>query len=93
MDGDSLRAMAVIVGSVFVAELADKTQIATLTFAASSSLSKFQVWIAASLGLILATGLAVIAAELLGPLLKQVDTNRIGGLIFLAIGGWMLIKG
>ena len=93
MDVESLRGMLVVAATVFVAELADKTQLATLTFASTSNLSKFQVWLAASVGLIIATGLAVLAAHLLAPILRNLDMARIGGLIFVALGAWMIARG
>lgn len=54
-----------IFASVFIAELGDKTQLATMLFAADKDVSKFTVFIAASFALIVATALGVLAGSLL----------------------------
>lgn len=87
-----LREFVLVAGTVFLAELADKTQLATLGFAATSKLSKLQVWLASSLGLAVASGLAVFLAAWLAPLLSKSGINRLSGLLFVAIGAWMLLR-
>lgn len=88
-----LRDMAVIAGMIFVAELGDKTQLAAFTAATSGQLGKLQVWASATLGLALSTGVAVLLAHLIGPFLSQFPVQRIAGLMFVALGAWMIVKG
>jgi putative Ca2+/H+ antiporter (TMEM165/GDT1 family) len=76
--------------SVFVAELGDKTQLATALFAADAARSKWLVFFASSAALVASAGVATIAGSLArefmeGPLLKI-----IAGCGFVAIGAFML---
>jgi len=54
-----------IFASVFIAELGDKTQLATMLFAADKEISKYTVFIAASAALIVASAIGVLAGSLL----------------------------
>ena len=79
--------------SVFLAELGDKTQLATLFFATDATLSRWGVLAAAAGALVLSTGLAVVAGSVLG---SWVDGRqlRVGAAVgFIAIGVWMLVRG
>ena len=76
--------------TVFLAELGDKTQLATVLFAADGRNNPWLVFVAASLALICAAGIAVIAG---GFIAKHVDTrvlSMIAGAGFIAIGAWTL---
>ena len=79
--------------SVFLAELGDKTQLATLLFATDAALSRWGVLAAAGGALVLSTALAVVAGSVLG---SWVDGRhlRVGAAVgFIAIGVWMLVRG
>jgi len=60
-----VKILLTVFGAVFVAELGDKTQLATLLFAADESVNKLTVFVAASLALMVATGLAVLAGGMI----------------------------
>lgn len=86
-----LKALATVFSVIFLAELGDKTQLATLLFAAEAKHSAWLVFVAASLALVCAAGLGVLAG---GFLAKHVDTRAlsiIAGIGFIAIGAWTLI--
>jgi putative Ca2+/H+ antiporter (TMEM165/GDT1 family) len=55
------RSLLTVFGAVFVAELGDKTQLATMLFAADRNVSKLTVFAGASLALILASAVGVLA--------------------------------
>jgi putative Ca2+/H+ antiporter (TMEM165/GDT1 family) len=76
--------------TVFLAELGDKTQLATLLYATDARHSRMAVFLASSSALVLSAGLGVLGGGLLrGWLNPRVLTAASGGL-FLALGAWML---
>ena len=79
--------------SVFLAELGDKTQLATLLFATDPQLSRFGVFIAASAALVVSTLLAVVYGELIGRMVSPNTLRVVAAFGFMAIGVWMLISG
>ncbi len=81
-----------IFASVFVAELGDKTQLATMLFAADKDVSKYTVFFAASFALIVASGLGVLAGSLLSAYINEKYLHYLAGLGFILIGAWTLYK-
>ena len=77
--------------SVFVAELGDKTQLATLLFAASPGVSRAGVFLAAAGALVASSLLAVLVGERLGTWLRPDLLKTVAGASFIAIGMWMLV--
>jgi putative Ca2+/H+ antiporter (TMEM165/GDT1 family) len=75
-----------IFGAVLVAELGDKTQLATMLFATDREVSKFMVFIAASLALVVASALGVLAGSLLSEYINEKYLHYIAGTGFIAIG-------
>lgn len=75
-----------IFASVFVAELGDKTQLATMLFAADREVSKVTVFMAASAALIVATALGVLAGTLLATHINEKVLNYVAGGGFIVIG-------
>ena len=76
--------------TVFVAELGDKTQLATMLFAADKDVSKVLVFLAASAALILASALGVLAGSLISDYLNERVLSYIAGCGFIAIGTFTL---
>lgn len=77
--------------SVFVAELGDKTQLATLLFASNPETSKVGVFLAAAGALVASSLLAVLVGERLGAWLRPDLVKTLAGASFIAIGGWLLL--
>ncbi|MDH5790137.1 MAG: TMEM165/GDT1 family protein [Nitrospinota bacterium] len=77
---------------VFIAELGDKTQIATLLFAADKEVSKFTVFIGASLALVLTSAIGVAAGGLISQYVSEKSLHILAGTGFIAIGIWTLYK-
>lgn len=75
-----------IFASVFLAELGDKTQLATMLFAADRDVSKTTVFLAASAALIVATALGVLAGSVLSAYIDDKYLHYAAGLGFIAIG-------
>lgn len=76
--------------SVFVAELGDKTQLATLLFAANPAASKLGVFLAAATALVASSALAVAVGSRLGGSIAPDHLKIVAGIAFVAIGLWML---
>ncbi len=77
---------------VFLAELGDKTQLATLLFASDRDLSPLLVFIAAASALVLSTALAVLVGSQGARYLEMIPLRLIAGLGFIAIGAWTLFE-
>lgn len=86
-----MRAYAAVFVSVFLAELGDKTQLATLLFAATPGLGKTGVFLAAAAALLTSSLLAVILGERVGGWLRPDLLKTVAGAGFVAIGGWLLL--
>ena len=76
--------------TVFLAELGDKTQLATLLFAADKQVSPWLVFIGASLALIAATAIGVLAGGWLSTVVSEKQLAWAAGIGFIAIGAWTL---
>ncbi len=72
--------------AVFVAELGDKTQLATMLFAADKELSKYIVFFAASAALVVASAIGVLAGSLLSDYINERYLHYIAGVGFVGIG-------
>ena len=81
-----------IFATVFLAELADKTQIATVLFAADGQNDPKFVFIAASLALVVSTAIAVALGTMAERYLTAIPLKLIAGLGFMAIGGWTVFE-
>ena len=79
----------VIFATVFLAELGDKTQLATLLFAADKTSSPLVVFAAAA-ALVLSTGLAVLLGVAAERYLSVLPLKLIAGGGFVTIGLWTI---
>ena len=77
--------------AVFLAELGDKTQVATLLFAAGGGKNPLLVFFGASAALIASTAIAVLVGCYGGKLLDGVPLKPIAGVCFVALGLWMTL--
>lgn len=78
--------------TIFIAEIGDKTQLATLLFAADRQASKLTVFAGASLALVVAAGIGVLAGGLISHYISEKYLNYVAGLGFIAIGIWTIIR-
>jgi len=76
--------------SVFIAELGDKTQLATMLFAADKEVSKYTVFFAASAALIVASAVGVLAGSLLAEYINEKYLHYVAGAGFIGIGVFTL---
>jgi len=81
-----------VFATVFIAELGDKTQLATMLFASDKDVSKYIVFIAASAALIVASALGVLAGSLLSNYINEKYLHYIAGVGFILIGAFTLYR-
>lgn len=81
-----MTAFLMVFISVFLAELGDKTQLATLLFASDSGRPKILVFAAASAALMASTAIAVLAGAAAERYFAALPLKLLAGLGFIAIG-------
>ena len=86
------KVLLTVFTAVFIAELGDKTQLATMLFAADKEVSKLTVFLGASLALIVASGIGVLAGGFISQYISERHLHYIAGIGFIAIGIWTLFK-
>jgi putative Ca2+/H+ antiporter (TMEM165/GDT1 family) len=74
---------------VFIAELGDKTQLATFCLAADCD-PKLSVFLGAAIALVLSTLMAVVFGTFLSKYLPEHYIKIAAGIFFVAAGIWML---
>ena len=85
-----LRLLATVFGAVFLAELGDKTQLATLLFAAREKSSLVTVFAAASLALVATTAIGVLAGAAISSYVQPKYLSYAAGVGFIVIGAWTI---
>jgi len=86
------KVLGLVFGTVFIAELGDKTQLATLLFAADKDVSKWLVFIGASLALIATSALGVLGGAVISQYVSERTLHTVAGIGFIAIGIWTLVR-
>jgi putative Ca2+/H+ antiporter (TMEM165/GDT1 family) len=86
-----VRPYLAVFASVLLAELGDKTQLATLLFAANPAIRAWGVFLAAAAALVLSTAVAVVAGSRLASWIAPGHLKLAAGVGFIAIGIWMLL--
>ena len=87
-----LKLIATVFVTIFVAEIADKTQIATLLYASNAQHSKLSVFIGSALALMVASGIAVFAGAGLSNWLDEKLMGRVAGIAFILVGTWTIVR-
>lgn len=78
--------------SVFIAELGDKTQLATILFATKKESAPALVFCAASAALVCSSLIAVLVGNVLSDKLEFIPFKLIAGLGFIAIGVYSILE-
>ncbi len=87
-----LKLIATVFVTIIVAEIADKSQIATLLYASNAQHSKLSVYIGSSLALMLASGVAVLAGVGLSNWFDEGLMARVAGIAFILVGIWTFVR-
>ena len=86
-----LKLFATVFSTVFVAELGDKTQLATLLYASDASHPKLTIFAASAAALVLTSALGVLAGSLVAAYVNPRIIRWVAGLGFIAVGIWVLV--
>lgn len=84
------KLFATVFLTVFMAELGDKTQLATLLYAADKPNAKWLVFAGASAALVCASAIGVLAGGLVAKLVDPKQLQIVAGLAFVVIGAWTI---
>jgi len=86
------KLFATIFATVFLAEIADKTQIATILYASNTQYNKLVVFLGSALALCLASAIAVFAGSMLSQWINGKVMSRVAGSLFIIVGIWTFLK-
>jgi putative Ca2+/H+ antiporter (TMEM165/GDT1 family) len=86
------KVFATVFFTVFVAELGDKTQVATLLYASKPDNPKLLVFLASALALVVASALAVVAGTFIAQYIHPKALSWVAGLGFMAVGLWTIVR-
>ena len=81
-----LKIFLTIFTSVFIAELGDKTQLATMLFASNKEVSKLTVFLGSSLALVLSSAIGVAVGSVLSNFISEKILSYVAGIGFILIG-------
>ena len=86
------KILAAVFASVFVAEMGDKTQLATLLFASDKEVSKWTIFFGASMALVATSAIGVLVGSALSNYVSEKHLHYFAGAGFVIIGLWTLWK-
>jgi putative Ca2+/H+ antiporter (TMEM165/GDT1 family) len=86
-----LKLFATVFSTIFVAELGDKTQLATLLYASDASHHKLTVFAASAAALVLTSAVGVLAGSLVSAWVSPRIVRLVAGFGFIAVGVWVLL--
>lgn len=93
MKQELIRTFAATFGAVFLAELGDKTQLATMALSASADgRGRWLVFAAAASALVATTAIGVAAGAVVGRYIRPQTVERLAGALFIVLGALMLIR-
>jgi putative Ca2+/H+ antiporter (TMEM165/GDT1 family) len=87
-----MRELIPIFLTVFLAEMGDKTQLATLLFASEGKVTPLMVFAAAAGALVLSSAIAVTVGTAASQYLASLPLKPIAGAGFMLIGAWTLLQ-
>ena len=86
------KLFATVFATVFLAEIGDKTQVATLLYASDARNPKATIFAAAASALVAAAALGILAGGLLSEHVNPRTLSWIAGAGFIAVGIWTLLR-
>lgn len=87
-----LKLFMTVFTTIFIAEIGDKTQIATLLYASDTQSNKLTVFIGSTLALVLTSAIGVMAGSSLSHYINSKYLSWVVGIGFIVVGIWTIIK-
>lgn len=84
------KLFATVFTTIFIAELGDKTQLATLLYASDASHPRLTVFAASAAALVATSALGVLGGSLISRYVGPDVIRWVAGLGFVAVGLWVL---
>ena len=88
-----LKLFATVFATIFVAELGDKTQLATLLYASDASHPKLTIFAASAAALVLTSALGVLAGGVVSEFVSPKVLRWVAGVGFIGVGAWVILGG
>jgi putative Ca2+/H+ antiporter (TMEM165/GDT1 family) len=86
------KILATVFVSVFIAEMGDKTQLATMLFAADKDVSKWTIFFGASVALVATSAIGVLVGSAFSQYISEKQLHYLAGVGFILIGAGTLWK-
>lgn len=88
-----IKLLITVFGTVFLAEIGDKTQLATMLYSANGGAnSRLAVFLGSALALVVASAAGVLAGAALSKFVQGRALSVVAGIGFMAVGVWALAK-
>ena len=87
-----IRVVLITFWTIFLAEIGDKTQLATVLYAADPGNKKLSVFLGSALALVVASGIGVLAGSFLSHQIRHRWISWVAGIGFIVVGIWTIIK-
>ncbi len=88
-----IKLLITVFGTVFLAEIGDKTQLATMLYSANGGAnSRLAVFLGSALALVVASAAGVLAGAALSKFVQGRALSVVAGIGFIAVGVWALAK-
>jgi putative Ca2+/H+ antiporter (TMEM165/GDT1 family) len=88
----NLQLFATVFSTIFIAEIGDKTQLATLLYAAETQNPKLTVFLASASALVLTAALGVLAGTFISQQVSPKVLSWVAGGGFIAVGVWTIVR-
>ena len=86
------KLFATVFATIFVAELGDKTQLATLLYASKAAAPRLTIFLASAAALVLTSAMGVAAGTLIAAHVSERVLSWVAGIGFIAVGVWTLVR-
>ena len=81
-----------VFATVFLAEIGDKTQLATLLFSAKGEASKWLIFAGSATALVIAAAIGVVVGAGLEKVISPATLKIVAGIGFIGVGLWTLLS-